>query len=67
MLYTLYTAAHYFLWIVNAAIIIYCILTWVAPRSAARYWLERFINPFIAPFRRGWGAISACAGDRRLT
>ena len=36
MLYTLYTAAHYFLWIVNAAIIIYCILTWVAPRSAAR-------------------------------
>lgn len=52
MLYTLYTAARYFLRIVNAAIIIYCILTWVAPRSAARYWLERFINPFVAPFRR---------------
>ncbi len=52
MLYTLYTAAHYFLWIVNAAIIIYCILTWVAPRSAARYGERVHRPPSSAPFRR---------------
>lgn len=52
MLYTLFQAAQLFLRVVNLAIIVYCILTWVAPRSAARYWLERLISPFVAPFRR---------------
>lgn len=50
-LYTIFQAASYFLHLISTCIFIYCILTWVAPRSAARYWLERFISPFCAPFR----------------
>lgn len=52
LLYTLYRAASWFLELMSLAILIYCILTWVAPRSGARFWLERFISPFCAPFRR---------------
>ncbi len=52
LLYMIYTAADWFLRLISLAILIYCVLTWVAPRSAARYWLERFISPFCAPFRR---------------
>lgn len=50
-LYTVFQAAGYFLHLISMCIFIYCILTWVAPRSAARYWMERFINPFLSPFR----------------
>lgn len=50
-LYTIFRAASYFLHLISTCIFIYCILTWVAPRSAARYWMERFVNPFCAPFR----------------
>ena len=46
LLYMIYTAADWFLRLISLAILIYCVLTWVAPRSAARYWLERFISPF---------------------
>jgi len=51
-LYTIFYAASKFIGVIYWAILIYCILTWVAPRSAARYWLERFISPICAPFRR---------------
>ena len=50
-LHTIFYAASKFLQVISWAILIYCILTWIAPRSAARYWLERFISPFCAPFR----------------
>ena len=60
---SIYNAASMFLSLISYAIVIYCVLTWVAPRSAARYWLERFISPFCQPFRRlaryccmRWGA-----------
>ena len=43
-LYTIFYAATKFIDLIS--------LAWVAPRSAARYWLERFISPFCAPFRR---------------
>ena len=63
-LYTIYWAASAFLEIISLAIFIYCILTWIAPRSSIRYWLENFIQPFCAPFRplaryimRRWGAM----------
>ena len=63
MLYRIFYAANQFLSIISWAILVYCILTWVAPRSAARYWLERFVSPFCAPFRslseaicRRWGS-----------
>jgi len=62
-LYTVFYAAGKFLELLDLAIFIYCILTWVAPRSGARYWLQRFIEPFCAPFRslahaicRKWGS-----------
>lgn len=51
-LYTIFFAATKFLDLISTAILIYCLLTWIAPRSAARYWLERFVSPFCAPFRR---------------
>ena len=59
----LYTAVHAFLYILELAIFFYCILTWVAPRSALCGWLANFIAPFCMPFRRlgrycmsRWGA-----------
>lgn len=51
LLYSVYQAASLFLRLVSGAVFIYCMLTWIAPRSPARYWLERFIEPFCAPFR----------------
>lgn len=62
-LYTVFYAVSKFIQLLDTAIFIYCILTWVAPVSGARRWLERFIEPFCAPFRplamavcRRWGA-----------
>lgn len=51
-LYTVFYAASRFLDLISTAILVYCITTWVAPRSSLRYWLERFISPFCSPFRR---------------
>ena len=51
-LYTIFFAANKFINVLHWAGLIYCILTWVAPRSSARYWLERFISPLCAPFYR---------------
>ena len=66
LLYMIYTAADWFLRLISLAILIYCVLTWVAPRSAARYWLERFISPSAHRFA-AWRSMCACAGARRLT
>ena len=52
ILYNVYRAADWFIQLISLAMLVYCILTWVAPRSAAREWLERFISPFCAPFRQ---------------
>ena len=52
MLYNIFHAASLLLNLLSYAIFFYCILTWVAPRSPLRYWLERFISPICAPFRR---------------
>ena len=51
MLYNLFYAASMFLQLMSTAIFIYCILTWILPRSNIRYWMERFISPFTNPFR----------------
>ena len=51
MLYQIFDAVSKLLGILSYAILFYCILTWIAPRSPLRYWLERFIEPFCAPFR----------------
>lgn len=62
-IYTVFYAADRFLSLISLAILVYCVLTWIAPRSAARDFLERFISPFCAPFRKlaraicmRWGA-----------
>ena len=51
MLYNIFQAVNALLNLLSYAILFYCILTWVAPRSPLRYWLERFISPVCAPFR----------------
>lgn len=51
-LLNIYRAASWFLSLISTAILIYCLLTWIAPRSPACSWLARFIAPFCQPFRR---------------
>ena len=52
LLYWLYQACYYFIRLVTLAIFVSCILSWVAPRSGLQNLLQRFIEPFVAPFRR---------------
>ena len=61
---TIFRTASLFLYIVELCVFVYVLLTWVAPRSGLRYWLEKFIYPFCAPFqslsnaiRRRWGGM----------
>ena len=51
-LYRVFQAGSAFLHIVQIAIAVYAVCTWFRPRSTAFRWLEGFISPFIAPFRR---------------
>lgn len=52
LLYNVFYAAQLFLQAVSYAILFYCILTWIAPRSGLCDGLGRFIAPFVAPFRK---------------
>ena len=52
LLYNVFYAAQMFLQVVSYAILVYCILTWIAPRSRLCDWLGNFTEPFVAPFRR---------------
>ena len=51
-LYEVFYAGYIFLRLVTGAILIYCVLSWFRPTFRAYYWLGRFIEPFITPFRR---------------
>lgn len=52
-LYMVFQAGSAFLRIVETAILIYVVLSWFRPRNNSLYlWLESFIRPFVAPFRR---------------
>lgn len=51
MLYTIFRTGDMFIRIIDYAILIYCILSWFQPRFQAFYWLQQFIQPFLAPFR----------------
>lgn len=51
-LYAVFNAGSAFLHIVSLAILVYCVLSWFSPRSNIFLWLEGFIRPFVAPFRR---------------
>lgn len=50
-LYEVFYAGYLFLRLINAAILIYCILSWFRPNFRAFYVLQRFIQPFISPFQ----------------
>lgn len=51
-LYRVFQAGSTFLHIVQIAIFIYALLSWFARETTVFRWLEAFISPFVAPFRR---------------
>ena len=51
-LYTVFKAGSIFLRLINAAILIYCVLSWFQPRFRFFFMLRNFIQPFISPFQR---------------
>ena len=51
-LYTVFRAVSYFLYGIRVAILLYCVLSWFRPNNRFFYALEKFITPFVAPFRR---------------
>ena len=51
-LYQVFRAGSLFLSIVRFAILVYVVLSWISPRSSVYLWLEGFVRPFVAPFRR---------------
>lgn len=48
----IFSAVSIFLYIIRAAIFIYALLSWLRPRFKLFYLLERFVKPFLLPFRR---------------
>ena len=51
-LYKEFQAGSLFLTVIRWAILLYVILSWVRLRGNAYLWLESFVRPFVAPFRR---------------
>ena len=51
-LYQVFRAGSVFLSIVRFAILVYVALSWLRLRGNAYLWLESFVRPFVAPFRR---------------
>ena len=51
-LYSVFQTGAAFLRVVQIAIFIYALLSWFARETTVFRWLEAFISPFIAPFRR---------------
>lgn len=51
-LYLVFRAASIFLRVVDTAILLYVVLSWFRPRNSVYLWLESFVRPFVAPFRR---------------
>ena len=50
-MYYLFRTLYIFLRIMDTALFIYVILSWVAPRSQVYDALGRFVEPFLRPFR----------------
>ena len=51
-LYKVFQAGSLFLYVIRMAILVYVVLSWVRLRGNAYLWLEGFVRPFVAPFRR---------------
>ena len=52
LLYQVFYAGYLFLRLITLAILVYCILSWFRPTFRAFDVLQRFIEPFVAPFRK---------------
>lgn len=50
-MYYLFHTLYIFLRIMDTALFIYVILSWVAPRTQVYYMFARFVEPFLRPFR----------------
>lgn len=51
-LYEVFYAGYLFLRLITGAILIFCVLSWFRPTFRAYYWLGRFVEPFVTPFRK---------------
>ena len=51
-LYEVFYALYIFLRLITTAILVYCVLSWFRPTHKAFYALQRFIQPFLTPFRK---------------
>ena len=51
-LYKVFQAGSLFLTVIRWAILLYVVLSWVRLSGTAYLWLESFVRPFVAPFRR---------------
>jgi len=51
-LYSVFSAVSIFIRIIEWAILVYCVLSWLQPRFKAFYLLRQFILPFVSPFQR---------------
>ena len=50
-MYYLFQTLSIFLRVMNGALFIYVILSWIAPRTQIYFLLGRFVEPFLRPFR----------------
>jgi uncharacterized protein YggT (Ycf19 family) len=50
-MYYLYRTLYLFLRIMDGALFLYVILSWIAPQTQVYYMLGRFVEPFLRPFR----------------
>ena len=51
-LYHVFRAGSIFLQVLDAAILLYVVMSWFRPRIKFFFMLESFIRPFVMPFRR---------------
>ena len=51
-LYMVFRAGSIFLHVIDTAILVYVILSWIRLSNSLYLWLGSFIRPFVAPFRR---------------
>ena len=51
-MYIIFNALSQLLRLVSLAILVEVIMSWVYPRGKVYYWIGRFIEPVMAPFRR---------------
>ena len=51
MLYIIYRTLNLLLWTIDTAVLVYCVLSWIAPNSRAFGVLAYLIEPFVRPFR----------------